>query len=137
MTTSTGVPSSAAKAERKTKTKPAAAGSTMPAPEVPDARAEEVEQLATAPKRNAAAPDAADSPDQSPAADSTGAASGVQASGADPSPIPNRYTEAEWRAMVAEAAYLRAQRRAFVGGSPEQDWLEAEEELRRTLGDRG
>jgi hypothetical protein len=38
--------------------------------------------------------------------------------------------------MVALAAYLRAERRGFIGGSPEQDWLEAEAELRRTLGDR-
>jgi hypothetical protein len=34
---------------------------------------------------------------------------------------------------VAEAAYLRAERRGFIGGSPEQDWLEAEQELRRRL----
>jgi hypothetical protein len=33
--------------------------------------------------------------------------------------------------MVAEAAYFRAERRGFVGGSPEQDWFEAEIELRR------
>jgi hypothetical protein len=42
----------------------------------------------------------------------------------------------QWRAMVAEAAYFRAQRRAFDGGSPEQDWYEAEEEIRRSLEER-
>jgi hypothetical protein len=42
----------------------------------------------------------------------------------------------QWRAMVAEAAYYRAQRRGFDGGSPEQDWLEAEEEIRRSLEER-
>ena len=36
-----------------------------------------------------------------------------------------------WQRMVAEAAYFRAERRGFVGGSPEQDWFEAEIELRR------
>ncbi|HXV07477.1 MAG TPA: DUF2934 domain-containing protein [Burkholderiales bacterium] len=42
----------------------------------------------------------------------------------------------QWRMMVAEAAYYRAQRRDFRGGSAEQDWLEAEEEIRRSLEER-
>jgi hypothetical protein len=33
------------------------------------------------------------------------------------------------RAMVAEAAYFKAERRGFVGGNPEQDWREAEAEV--------
>jgi len=36
----------------------------------------------------------------------------------------------EWERRVAEAAYFRAERRGFVGGSAEQDWFEAERELR-------
>lgn len=35
----------------------------------------------------------------------------------------------EWRAMVATAAYYRAQARGFTGGSAEQDWIEAEAEV--------
>jgi hypothetical protein len=35
----------------------------------------------------------------------------------------------EWQQRLATAAYLRAEARGFVGGSPEQDWLEAEAEL--------
>jgi hypothetical protein len=35
----------------------------------------------------------------------------------------------EWQQWVATAAYLRAQARGFVGGSPDQDWLDAEAEL--------
>ena len=31
--------------------------------------------------------------------------------------------------MICEAAYLRAERRGFVGGDPHQDWLEAEGEI--------
>lgn len=42
----------------------------------------------------------------------------------------------QWRVMVAEAAYYRAQRRGFRGGSPEEDWFEAEEEIRRSLEER-
>lgn len=42
-----------------------------------------------------------------------------------------------WHRLVAEAAYFRAQRRGFENGSPEQDWLEAEEEIRRLHQDRG
>jgi hypothetical protein len=35
----------------------------------------------------------------------------------------------EWRQSVATAAYLRAEARGFVGGSPEQDWFEAEAQM--------
>ena len=35
----------------------------------------------------------------------------------------------ERRRLIAEAAYLRAERRGFVGGTPDQDWLEAELEV--------
>jgi hypothetical protein len=42
----------------------------------------------------------------------------------------------QWRGMVAEAAYYRAQRRGFDRGSPEQDWFEAEDEMRRSLEER-
>jgi Protein of unknown function (DUF2934) len=40
----------------------------------------------------------------------------------------------EWQQRVATAAYLRAEARGFAGGSPEQDWFEAEAELNRQLG---
>jgi len=40
----------------------------------------------------------------------------------------------DWQQRVAMAAYLRAEARGFVGGSPEQDWFEAEAELNRQLG---
>jgi hypothetical protein len=33
------------------------------------------------------------------------------------------------RGMIAEAAYLRAERRGFVAGSDVEDWLAAEEEI--------
>ncbi|QXP85636.1 DUF2934 domain-containing protein [Methylococcus sp. ANG] len=52
---------------------------------------------------------------------------------------PVRYEEAETvppppdpdmlRALIAEAAYLRAEKRGFVGGSELEDWLEAEKEV--------
>src|SRR5512147_3006597 len=37
------------------------------------------------------------------------------------------------QAMIREAAYLRAERRGFVGGDPVTDWLEAEAEIDRRL----
>lgn len=40
-----------------------------------------------------------------------------------------------WREMVATAAYYRAQARGFQQGSPEQDWLTAETELKQQLGE--
>ncbi|HKJ08095.1 MAG TPA: DUF2934 domain-containing protein [Gammaproteobacteria bacterium] len=35
--------------------------------------------------------------------------------------------------LIAEAAYLRAERRGFSGGDPTRDWLEAEEEIDAAL----
>ncbi len=43
----------------------------------------------------------------------------------------------ERRRMIAEAAYLTAERRRFQGGSPERDWLEAEIEVDAMLLRRG
>lgn len=37
------------------------------------------------------------------------------------------------RRLIAECAYLRAERREFACGNPEQDWLEAEMEIDRML----
>jgi len=37
------------------------------------------------------------------------------------------------RAMIAEAAYLRAERRGFAPGGEEEDWLAAEAEVDRLL----
>jgi hypothetical protein len=65
------------------------------------------------------------------------AAPGDPSAGAPPADAPASSRELlsveAWHALVAEAAYLRAERRGFIGGSPEQDWLEAEQELRRRL----
>lgn len=36
--------------------------------------------------------------------------------------------------LIATAAYLRAERRQFQNGTPEDDWLEAEAEIDRQLG---
>jgi len=46
---------------------------------------------------------------------------------------PVMSTEEHWR-LVAEAAYLRAERRGFVGGDPVDDWLAAEAEISTRLG---
>lgn len=43
--------------------------------------------------------------------------------------------EAMRRRMVADAAYFIAQRRNFIGGSPQEDWLAAEAEIERLLTD--
>jgi len=37
------------------------------------------------------------------------------------------------RRLIAECAYLRAEKRRFTGGSPEQDWLVAEMEIDQLL----
>jgi hypothetical protein len=40
----------------------------------------------------------------------------------------------ELRQMIANAAYLRAEKRGFAPGHELEDWLEAEAEIRRHLG---
>jgi hypothetical protein len=42
----------------------------------------------------------------------------------------NEFSDEEWRDMVATAAYYRAEARGFEEGSAEEDWYEAEAELR-------
>jgi hypothetical protein len=37
------------------------------------------------------------------------------------------------RRLIEHCAFLRAERRGFVGGSPEEDWLEAEMEIDQLL----
>jgi hypothetical protein len=38
-------------------------------------------------------------------------------------------TAEQRRALIAESAYLRAERRGFQGGDPMTDWLESEREV--------
>jgi hypothetical protein len=42
---------------------------------------------------------------------------------------------AERHGLIAETAYLKAERRGFRGGDPVQDWLEAEKEVDASLAD--
>lgn len=41
--------------------------------------------------------------------------------------------EAEWHRMIAEAAFYNAQKRGFAEGHALEDWLAAEEEIRRAI----
>jgi hypothetical protein len=44
------------------------------------------------------------------------------------------FSNDEWHDMVATAAYYRAEARGFENGSADEDWFEAEAELRERLG---
>jgi hypothetical protein len=44
-------------------------------------------------------------------------------------PRPAEVSEDMRRGMIAQAAYLRAERRGFVGGNEVEDWLAAEAEV--------
>jgi hypothetical protein len=50
----------------------------------------------------------------------------AQAETAPPAATEERYNR------IAEAAYLRAASRGFVGGDPMQDWLDAEADLMKS-----
>lgn len=45
----------------------------------------------------------------------------------------NEFSDEEWHDMVATAAYYLAEGRGFEGGSPDEDWYEAEAQLREQL----
>ncbi|HEX5048776.1 MAG TPA: DUF2934 domain-containing protein [Gammaproteobacteria bacterium] len=45
-------------------------------------------------------------------------------------------TAEQRRALIAESAYLRAERRGFQGGDPIADWLESEREVDLVLSRR-
>lgn len=47
--------------------------------------------------------------------------------------IRSSVTPEERQRMIAEAAYLRAERRGFSGGDPNDDWLSAEAEIDQIL----
>jgi hypothetical protein len=59
-------------------------------------------------------------------------ASTKRKSGNASSAPPEVSPEQRWR-MIAEAAYLRAEKRGFVEGHAVDDWLEAEQEIKRLL----
>ena len=42
----------------------------------------------------------------------------------------NEFSDEEWKDMIATAAYYRAERRGFEDGTADEDWYEAEAELR-------
>lgn len=42
----------------------------------------------------------------------------------------------EFRSMVAEAAYYKAEQRGFMAGFEQQDWIQAENEIAMTLRQR-
>lgn len=43
------------------------------------------------------------------------------------------FNDDEWHDMVATAAYYLAESRGFEGGSPDEDWYEAEAQLREQM----
>jgi len=63
------------------------------------------------------------------AAEGSGEAANVRSKNATSTKPPIKIGSQEWQEMVAAAAYYRAEARGFYGGSPEQDWLDAEAEL--------
>jgi hypothetical protein len=48
-------------------------------------------------------------------------------------PLFDPPAEPEWHRMIAEAAYFRAQRRNFDAGHELEDWLLAEQEVKRII----
>jgi hypothetical protein len=57
----------------------------------------------------------------------------VKPAAAAESPATEVIGSAHRHVMISEAAYFRALERGFEGGSPEQDWYAAEEDIRRVF----
>lgn len=53
-------------------------------------------------------------------------------SNASPGPLPAVTADERYR-MIAEAAYYRALHRGFHGGSAEDDWFQAEQQINKEL----
>jgi hypothetical protein len=60
---------------------------------------------------------------------------GVRQAGADANPVS--IDPARRHHLIALAAYLRAERRRFMNGSPEDDWTQAEAEIDSRLRGNG
>jgi Protein of unknown function (DUF2934) len=75
-------------------------------------------------------PGAPDSPDPAPAAEGSPLKRPLRAPKPAPAAPPRvRVTAEARRAMIAESAYLRAERRGFAPGHEVDDWLAAEAEV--------
>jgi Protein of unknown function (DUF2934) len=53
----------------------------------------------------------------------------ISRAAAKPQSRGNGMTAEERHRMICDAAYFRAERRGFANGDPQQDWLEAEQEI--------
>ena len=76
-------------------------------------------------------PDAPRPPKSSPASSSARPLSRTGKAAA--TPVRVAVTATARRAMIAESAYLRAERRGFTPGHETEDWLAAEAEVDRLL----
>jgi Protein of unknown function (DUF2934) len=75
-------------------------------------------------------PDSPNPPDPAPAAEGSSLKRPLRAPKSAPTPAPRvRVTAEARRALIAENAYLRAERRGFAPGHEVDDWLEAEVEV--------
>ncbi len=77
-------------------------------------------------------------PPKGPVATAAGAGPVATVAGASPSPnvaasSPQSVTEQVREAMIREAAYFRAEHRAFAAGSELEDWFDAEREIDAVL----
>lgn len=78
-----------------------------------------------------ARPPAEPAPNPSARAGRTRRRSKSAASDSPAGEVPQCLSDDQRRRYVAEAAYFIAERRRFVGGSPDDDWLAAEVEIDR------
>ena len=67
------------------------------------------------------------------AAENSGKAANARGKNATSTKPAIKIGSPEWQEMVAAAAYHLAEARGFYGGSPDQDWLDAEAELLERL----
>jgi len=117
--------SEAGKAKKAAGKKPAA----KPAPKKKADKKTQAPAKTATPKKTAAKNAATTASGKQPAGKTAGTAA-AQTPRDQAAPF---ITSQQRHQLIAEAAYLRAERRGFSGGDPTRDWLEAEEEIDAAL----
>jgi hypothetical protein len=96
---------------------------------IPQAAAAHPQEDKMATRRTPSSSKTETTPAEKPAVTSPAKTTAASKSAAKTAPRRTQVSEDMRRGMIAQAAYLRAERRGFTGGNETEDWLAAEAEV--------